>query len=79
MLVGSTLPRPADDRPAGDLAFPAHGGDERIVAAGVENDQPQPLGAIGRRHQPLQRYRFVLGVAVAGEPRIDRDEVIGRR
>ena len=48
MLVGSTLPRPDDDRAACGLAFAAHRGDERIVAAGVENDQPEPLGAIGR-------------------------------
>ena len=64
VLVGSTLPRPADDRPGGGLALPAHRLDEGIVAAGIEDDQPQALGAIGRRNQPLQRYRLVLGVAI---------------
>ena len=76
MLVGSTLPRPADDRAAGGLALAAHDADEGIVAAGIEDDQPQALGAVGRRHQPLQRDRLVVGVAVAGQPRVDRNEVI---
>ena len=76
MLVGSTLPSPAETARVASLALPAHRLDEGIVAAGIEDDQPQALGAIGRRNQPFQRDRFVLGVAVAGQPRIDRDEVI---
>ena len=63
-------------RAGGGLALPAHRLDEGIVAAGIEDDQPQALCAVSRRNQPLQRYRLVLGVAVAGQARIDRNEVI---
>jgi len=52
--------------PGRDLALPAHRGDEGIVAAGIENDEPQAPGAVRRGHQPLQRDRLVVGVAVAG-------------
>ena len=76
VLVGSTLPRPADDRPGGDLALPAHRLDEGIVAAGIEDDQAQALGAVGRGDQPLQRDRLIVGIAVAGEPRVDRNQIV---
>ena len=64
------------NRPAGGLALPAHRLDEGIVAAGIEDDQPQALGAVGRRHEPLQRDRLILRIAVAGEACIDRNQVV---
>ena len=76
VLVGSTLPRPADTARVAVLRSRRIDLDEGIVAAGIEDDQPQALGAISRRNQPLQRYRLILGIAVAGEARIDRNEVI---
>ena len=57
-------------------ALAPHLADEGIVAAGVEDEQPEPPGAVGRRHQTLQRNRLVLGVAVAGQAGIDRDQVV---
>ena len=58
------------------LAIPAHDARKRIVAAGIEHDQPQLAGAVGRRHHAIERDRLVLGVAIAGQPGIDRDQVI---
>jgi hypothetical protein len=70
------LAETGDNGAIGRLALALHDADEGIVAAGIEDDQAQALGAVRRRHQPLQRNRFVIGVAVAGEPRIDRNEII---
>ena len=49
----------------------------KIVPAGVEHDQPQAPGTIGRGHQPLQRDRLVVGIAVASKPGIDWYEIVG--
>jgi hypothetical protein len=73
---GLDLPQTGDHRAARDLAFPAHDADEGIVAAGIENDETQPLGAVRRRYQPLQWDGLVIGVAIARQFRIDRNEII---
>ena len=57
-------------------ALAPHLADEGIVAAGVQDEQPEPPGAVGRRHQTLQRNGFVIGVAVAGKAGIDRYQIV---
>ena len=62
------------DGPAGHPSF--HGAAERVVAAGVEQDQLEPLDTIERVQHPLERYGLVFDVEVAQQSRIDRDEVV---
>jgi hypothetical protein len=57
-------------------ALPAHRGEKRVVAAGIQDHQPQVLRAVGRGHEPLQWNRLVLGVAIAGKPGVDRDQIV---
>jgi hypothetical protein len=54
-----------------------HGPGERIVAAGVENDQAQPLGGLEQPHHAVERDRLVLDVDVALERGVDGEEIVG--
>ena len=58
------------------LSFAPHGRDKGIVTAGIEDDQPQPPRPVRRGDQPLQRDRLILGVAVAGEPGVGRNQIV---
>ncbi len=49
---------------------------ERIIAAGIENDQAQLLCALRRLEQPVERNGLVLGVPRGREPGIHRDHVV---
>ena len=70
-----------------DLGKPAPGGGadadgaqlcgKRIVAAGVEQDQPQPAHRLQRPDDAVERHRLVFDVVVAAELGIDRDQIIG--
>ena len=64
----------ASDRTRGQRSL--HGFGERIVAAGVEDDQPQLLGGLDRHQHAIQRKRLVIDVGVALQLRIDRDQII---
>ena len=69
--LGEALP----DRARGHR--PLHGLGKRIVAAGVEDDQPQLLGGLDRDQHAVQRERLVIDVGVAFQLGIDRDQIIG--
>src|SRR5436305_66429 len=70
-------------RPTGTDAAPrghavaSHRPGERIIPAGIENDDAQFLRAVGRRDQPVERDRLILGVTIAGEVRVDRNQIVG--
>ena len=49
---------------------------ERIVAAGVENDEPQFLGRLDRDQHAIQRERLVVDVGVALQLCIDRNQIV---
>ena len=68
--LGETLP----DRARSDRAL--HGPGKRIVAAGVENHQPQLLGRLDRDQDAVEREAFVIDVGVAFQPRIDGNQVV---
>ena len=68
--LGEALP----DRPRSHC--PLHGPGKRIVAAGVENNQPQLLGRLDRDQDAVEREAFVVDVGVAFQPRIDGDQVV---
>ena len=68
--LGKTLP----DRARRDGAL--HGPGKRIVAAGVENHQPQLLGRLDRDQDAVEREAFVIDVGVAFQPRIDGNQVV---
>ena len=51
-----------------------HGVGERIVPAGIEDDQPQPLDRLQKLDDPIERDRFVLDVEIALEHRVDRHQ-----
>ena len=68
--LGQALP----DRARSDRAL--HGPGERIVAAGVEDHQPQLLGRLDRNQDAVEREAFVIDVGVAFQPRIDRDQIV---
>ncbi len=68
--LGQALP----DRARSDRAL--HGPGERIVAAGVENHQPQLLGRLDRDQDAVEREAFVIDVGVAFQPRIDGNQVV---
>ena len=53
-----------------------HGARKRIVAAGVENHQPQLLGRLDRDQDAVEREALVIDVGIALEPRIDRNEIV---
>jgi len=48
-----------------------------IVAAGIEDDEPQLLGRLDRLQNAIQRNRLVIGVGVALQHGVDRNEVVG--
>ena len=64
----------AADRTGG--ADSLHLADERIVAAGVENDQPQPLGRLENAHNALDRDGLVVDVEIALQHHVDRQQVV---
>ena len=68
--LGQALP----DRARSNGAL--HGPGKRIVAAGVENHQPQLLGRLDRDQDAVEREAFVIDVGVAFQPRIDGDQVV---
>ena len=49
---------------------------KRIVATGVEQDQPQPLDRLQRPDDAVERHRFVVHVVVAAELRVDRHQIV---
>ncbi len=55
----------------------AHGLGERIVAAGIEDDESQLLRRLDREHHALQRERLVVHVIVALELGVHRNQIIG--
>jgi hypothetical protein len=57
--------------PRGDGAL--HGLVEGIVAAGVQNDEPQLLGGLDHRQNSIQRNRFIESIDVALKIGIERD------
>ena len=63
------------DRARGHRAL--HGLGKRIVAAGVENDEPQLLGRLDRDQHAVERERLVIDVGVALELGIHRDQIVG--
>ena len=68
--LGETLP----DRARGHRAL--HGPGKRIVAAGVEDHEPQFLGRLDRDQHAVERQGFVIDVGVAFELGIHRNQVI---
>ena len=69
--LGEALP----DRPRGHR--PLHGLGKRIVAAGIEDHEPQFLGRLDRDQDAVERERLVIDVGVAFQPGIDRNQIIG--
>ena len=53
-----------------------HGLAEWIVAAGIEDDQPQLLGLVDALENAIERHRFVVDVAVALQHGIHGDHVV---
>ena len=53
-----------------------HGLGERVVAAGVENDQPQLPRRLDDIQEAIERDRFVKGIDVALQHGIDRNEIV---
>ncbi len=49
---------------------------ERIVATGVQNDQPKLLCRLDDRQHAVKRYRLVERVDIAFKGRVDRNEII---
>lgn len=49
---------------------------ERIVAAGIEDNEPEPRGSSDPRHNAAERRRLILGGEVADQPGIDRDQPV---
>src|SRR5256885_392096 len=47
-----------------------HRPDERIVAAGIENDEPQVLHPLQYLVDAIERYRLVLDIDVSFEHRV---------
>ena len=74
-IVRLDLGKPAPDRAQRHRA--AHGLGERIVAAGIEDHQPQLLGGLDRKQHALQRERLVVHVVVALEFGIHGNQIIG--
>src|SRR5262249_43864325 len=64
------------DRTRGRAGRPFHVRHERIVPAGVEDNESQSLRLVHRLNKALNQNSFVLCVAVAGEFGIDRNEII---
>ncbi len=56
---------------------PLHALGKRIVAAGIEDHQPELLGGFDRHQHAVQRKRLVVDVGVAFQLRIHRNQVIG--
>ena len=54
-----------------------HGLLERIVAAGVENHQPQLLHRIENPHDAIERYGLIIDIDIAFQLGVDRQQVIG--
>ena len=71
---GLDLGKAAAHRTRGDTA--RHPLRKRVVAAGIENDEPQPFRRIYRLENPVQRDRLVLDVEIALQPGICRDQEI---
>ena len=69
--LGKALP----DRARGERALHALG--KGIVAAGIEDHEPQLLGGLDREQHAVQRKRLVIDVGVAFEPGVHRDQIIG--
>ena len=64
----------APDRAHADLL---HGLVERIVAACVQDHQPQLLGGFDRNQHAIERHRFVIDIGVALKHGIDRNQIVG--
>ena len=73
-LPGSTLARPRLIAAGADGAL--HGLVEGIVAAGIQNHQPQLLGRLDHGQDALQRDRFIEGVDVAFQHGIGGNHVV---
>jgi hypothetical protein len=71
-MVGSTLARP---RPTERLAT-LHRVGEGVVAAGIEDHEPQPPGGLERLEHPIERNGLVLDVEITRQLRIRRHEVV---
>ena len=53
-----------------------HGLGERVVAAGVENDEAQLPRRLDDVQEAIERDRFVKGIDVAFQHGIDRNEIV---
>ena len=71
--IGRRQP-PIDDGAGVD--GPLHSRGEGIIAAGVQDDQPQLVGAGDRVEHAVQRDGFVLGVTVLPQLDIDRQQIV---
>ncbi len=68
------LGEPAPDGARTDR--PLHLLRERVVAAGIENDQPELLRRFDRDQHPVQRKGLVVNVSVGLQRRIDRNQIV---
>ena len=66
----------ADRLDAAKPARAAPGRGEGVVAAGVEDHQPEPRHAVELAEHGVERNRLQVDVARRGQPRIGRDEVV---
>ena len=73
-LLRLDLSEAGADRPGGDPALDLAG--ERVVAAGVEDDEPQALGPLQGVEDAIQRDRLVIGVALVHQLGVRGDQVI---
>ena len=65
----------ATDRPR--RSGPLHLHHERIVAAGIENDNPQHCRLLDCGQHPIQRNGLVKHMGIALQLRIGRNQIIG--
>src|ERR1035438_5158484 len=66
----------AADGAADCVQGPAHLVGEWVVAAGIEQDDPQLLRAVDCAQYLVHRSRFKTDVAVGRQPRVDRDQIV---
>ena len=64
----------AADRAHADLL---HGLAEGVVAACIQNHQPQLLGGFDRNQHTIERDGFVINIGVAPKRSVDRDQIVG--